>query len=41
MNTQLKIVAISGMLAVIAGIAVATSLEKAQAQMDGVNPLTQ
>jgi len=41
MNKQLKIVAISGMLAVIAGIAVATSLEQAQAQMGGSNPLTQ
>jgi len=41
MNKQLKIVAISGMLAVIAGIAVATSLEQAQAQMGGGNPLTE
>ena len=39
MNTQLKIVAISGMLAVIAGIAVAASLDQAEAVATG-NPLT-
>jgi len=39
MNKQLKIVAFSGMLAVIAGIAVATSLNQAEA-VAGQNPLT-
>ena len=38
MQKQSKIIAVAGMLAVIAGIFVATSMEQAQAQMNPVNP---
>ncbi len=39
MQKQSKIIAVAGMLAVIAGIFVATSMEQAQAQQAGVNPV--
>jgi len=38
MQKQSKIIAVAGMLAVIAGIAVATTIEQAEAQMNPVNP---
>jgi len=39
MQKQSKIIAVAGMLAVIAGIFVATSMEQAQAQQAAVNPV--